>query len=84
MKLGVSPDIHECQWRARLDEGRAPDTHLLGERLADDGVDGVIYPSIMSPGGTCIALWRWNETDGPTLEIIDPDHRLPKTPASWL
>ena len=56
----------------------------LAGRLIEDGIDGVVYPSFMSPGGSCVALWRWNEADGPTLEVIDPDHRLPATPASWV
>ena len=31
-----------------------------------------------------VALWRWNAEGAPRLEIVDPDGRLPKTPASWL
>lgn len=58
-----------------------PETHQLRVRSLTDGLHGLIYPSFMSPGGTCVALW--NENDAPGLEIIDPDHRLPKTPASW-
>jgi RES domain-containing protein len=44
----------------------------------------VIYPSFMSPGGTCVALWRWNGNGAPDLAVIDPDHRLPKSSASWM
>jgi hypothetical protein len=44
----------------------------------------MIYPSFMSPGGSGVAIWRWNESGAPRLEVIDPDHRLPMTPASWL
>jgi RES domain-containing protein len=80
----VGPEIHECEWRAVLDEGRVPETHLLRKRLIEAGKDGVVYPSFMSPGGTCVALWRWNGEGAPELKIIDPDHRLPRTPASWL
>lgn len=82
--LGIDPSIHDCQWRALLDQGVAPPTHLLCERLLAHGFDGVIYPSFMSPGGTCVALWRWNAEGAPTLRAIDPEHRLPKTPASWM
>ncbi|MER9060651.1 RES domain-containing protein [Mesorhizobium sp. M0145] len=83
-KLGVTADIHRCEWRDMLDRGFVPETHQLRDRLLADGLHGVIYPSFMSPGGTCVALWRWSENDAPGLEIIDPDHRLPKTAASWL
>jgi RES domain-containing protein len=80
----IDSAIHGCEWRDALDNGEVPETHRLRERLFADGADGVIYPSFMSPGGTCVALWRWNVAGGPQLAIVDPDHRLPKTPASWL
>jgi RES domain-containing protein len=82
--LGQSLDIHRSQWRADLDEGRTPRTHRLGTVLLKEGYDGVLYPSFMSKGGTCVALWRWNEPGWPTLSVSDPDNRLPKGPASWL
>ncbi len=82
--LGVGEDIHRCEWRDLIDRGELPETHALRESLLVQGFDGVIYPSFMSPGGTCVALWRWNEEDAPRLEIVDPEDRLPKTAASWL
>jgi RES domain-containing protein len=82
-RIGVSSEIHRCEWRRELDNGRVPETHQLRERLTDDHFDGVIYPSFMSPGGTCVALWRWNATGAPRLEVIDPEGRLPTTQASW-
>jgi RES domain-containing protein len=82
--LGLSGAIHRCEWREALDLGAVPETHALRERLLAEGVDGVIYPSYMSPGGTCVALWRWNAPGAPALTVIDPDGRLPKGPASWL
>lgn len=82
--LAVGDDIHNCEWRESMDKGAVPETHRLRERLMRDGFHGVIYPSVMSPGGTCVALWRWNEDGAPRLGITDPDGRLPKTPASWL
>ncbi|CDZ26680.1 RES domain protein [Neorhizobium galegae bv. officinalis] len=82
--LGVEEAIHRCEWRDDLDAGRLPSTHLLRERLLQEGHDGVVYPSFMSLGGTCIALWHWNGKDQPKLTITDPDGRLPESPASWL
>lgn len=84
LALGIGEDIHRCEWRDLMDAGLVPATHALRERLLAIGFDGVIYPSFMSPGGTCVALWRWNTEGAPRLEIVDPDDRLPKTPASWL
>ena len=80
----IPRDIHQCEWRADLDESRVPATHALQRHFAAEGFDGVIYPSFMSPGGSCVALWRWNEKGAPKLDIVDPDARLPKSAASWL
>ena len=81
--LGIDDDIHHCEWRAALDAGEMPATHRLQARLIGD-YDGVIYPSFMSKGGSCLALWRWNVNGAPELRITDPEGRLPRTPASWL
>ena len=81
---GIDAAIHACEWRDAMDRGTVPEPHRLRERLLGEGADGVIYPSFMSPGGTCVALWRWNVEGAPSLTVVDPDHRLPKTQASWL
>lgn len=82
--LGVSPDIHQCEWRAEMDEGSVPETHRLRETFMEKGFHGVIYPSYMSPGGSCVALWKWNGEGAPVLSVTDPEHRLPRDAASWL
>ncbi len=85
MERGLVPETHELMRRLLAEErGLVPETHELMRRLLAEGRHGVVYPSIMSPGGTCVALWRWNDTAAPRLAVIDPEHRLPKTPASWL
>lgn len=83
-RFDATPDIHRCEWRAMLDAGEVPQPHRLRERLLAQGLDGVIYPSFMSPGGTCVALWRWNAPEAPRLDVVDPEGRLPKSPASWI
>ena len=81
--LGSDEAIHRCEWRAALDTGETPATHRLQARLMNR-YHGVIYPSFMSKGGRCVALWRWNESGAPELRTIDPEGRLPRTPASWV
>ncbi|HTV67095.1 MAG TPA: RES domain-containing protein [Rhizobiaceae bacterium] len=84
-RSGVDSSIHRLEWREELDRGRIPETYALRDRLLAAGYHGVIYPSVMSLGGSCVALWRWNtKRGGPTLRAIDPEGRLPKTAASWL
>jgi RES domain-containing protein len=80
----VDAGIHKCEWRADLDRDATPATHKLRETLLAEGFDGVVYPSFMSPGGRCVALWRWNALGAPSLKVIDPEGRLPKSAASWL
>jgi RES domain-containing protein len=82
--LQVSGDIHRCEWRSLLERGESPPTHALRQRLLAEGAHGVIYPSFMSPGGTCVALWRWNGPGEPRLEVVDPERRLEEIPRSWL
>lgn len=84
VKREVDSEIHFCDWRADLDRGEIPATHQLSRKLLNRGFDGVIYPSHMSPGGTCVALWRWHTSRLPRLTVIDPEKRLPRTAASWL
>jgi RES domain-containing protein len=81
--LGVAPEIHKCPWRADIEADRVPRTHDLRTQLLAQGFDGVIYPSVMSPGGSCVALWRWNGRDAPALKAIDPEGLLPRNQSSW-
>lgn len=82
--LDVDEAIHRCEWRADLDLGKIPATHSLALKLLGQGFHGVTFPSFMSPGGTCVALWHWNGPGKPTLDVVDPEGRLPRTAASWL
>jgi RES domain-containing protein len=82
--LSVPETVLRCDWRDDLDAGREPESHGVAARLRREGFDGLIYPSVMSPGGSCVALWRWNGAGEPRLKAIDPEGRLPKSPASWL
>lgn len=81
--LGIDDTIHQCEWWEILGAGGTPPTHQLQRRLARQNKHGLIYPSFMSPGGTCVALWKWNAKGAPKLEIVDPEGRLPRSPASW-
>jgi RES domain-containing protein len=79
----ATPEIHKCEWRADLDRGAVPPTHKLREYLIAQDYDGVIYPSSISRGGSCVAIWRWNTPGAPSLRAIDPEHLLPHNQQSW-
>lgn len=71
-------------WRAAAAQrGEAP-SQSAARRMLAAGFDGLRYPSAMSPGGTCVVLWRWNEAAAsPKLTVEDPEGRLPRDAASW-
>ncbi|HEV2553144.1 MAG TPA: RES domain-containing protein [Bosea sp. (in: a-proteobacteria)] len=81
--IGLTASVHETAWRLESAAGRVPPTHRLAAQLQAAKWDGVVYPSFMSPGGRCVALWQWNEADAPRVEVVDPERRLPRTPDSW-
>jgi RES domain-containing protein len=81
--LALEESIHETEWREFMDTGRVPATHAATDRLRGLGFDGVIYPSFMSPGGSCVALWHWNQPGQPVLKVVDLGGRLPTSPSSW-
>jgi RES domain-containing protein len=81
--IGLTASVHETAWRLESATGRVPPTHRLAAQLQAAKWDGVVYPSFMSPGGRCVALWQWNGADAPRVEVVDPERRLPRTPDSW-
>lgn len=82
--LDIPEAVHHSEWRDLVNRGLEPPAYGHRRNLLADGYDGVIFPSVMSPGGHCVALWRWNGPDEPALSVVDPDGRLPKTAASWV
>lgn len=64
---GLDDGIYRVEWRAALDAG----------------FNGVIYPSFMSPGGSCIAIWRWNQVDGPFPQHRRSRRSTPFVAGSW-
>lgn len=85
-ELNIPGGIHECQWQLEMSEGRLPATHEVSSSLMQAGYDGLIYPSIMSVGGACVALWNWSceRTDSAYLEVVGPENRMPRSQVSWL
>jgi RES domain-containing protein len=66
--------------RLLLIEGKRPPTWALAERLIADGAAGILVPSAQARAGSNLVLWRW---DAGTVTALDPQHDLPRNPASW-
>ena len=76
-RFAIPADLGGDGWRAAAwRDGIAP-TQAAALRLRSARFDGVRFPSAMSPGGRCVALWRWNARGGPKLTVEDPEGRLP-------
>lgn len=60
----VDTDFHDIQSaaepdkRAILDPDSYQASRALGQSLRDQGSNGVVYPSVRNPGGTCIGAFR--------------------------
>jgi len=78
--FGVPADLGGDDWRADARRDGVAPTQSAALRLRSARFDGVRYPSAMSPGGNCVALWRWNRRGGPRLTVEDPEGRLPAGP----
>ncbi len=82
-RFAIPPDLGGDAWRAEAARGGSSASQRAGAAMAAAGIDGLIYPSAMSPGGRCVVLWRWNEDGGPALAVEDPEGRLPADAQSW-
>jgi len=81
--LGIDKSIHNEPWFLSAVQGNDPPQWAICDRLAAQGVHGVIYPSAQSPLGKCVALWCWNGGNGPNVSVSDSDNRLPLDQSSW-
>ncbi|MCP5364921.1 MAG: RES family NAD+ phosphorylase [Hyphomicrobiales bacterium] len=61
-------DVHDIRdghpaWRSSLDPDDYAAAQILGAQLRAAGSDGIIYPSVRDPGGTCAGLF-WPDVPG--------------------
>jgi RES domain-containing protein len=66
-------------WRIQHYE---PPTWALVDRLKADGAQGLMYRSVLHPGGVNLVLWL----DAPSpasIKVHDPADDLPRNPSSW-
>jgi len=71
-------------WRLlRWEEHIEPPTWVLGDMVLARGYTGILFPSMARKGGTNVVVYVDQLGDGNTLEVNDPDHRLPHDQSSW-
>lgn len=71
-------------WRhQKFDLHVEPPTWVLGDLMLDAGHTGIIFPSMVNPGGANIVVFS-DRLDGENrIEVNDPDGRLPRDRSSW-
>lgn len=80
--LSIRADLLSVPWLEALTAKQTVETHQAAEELNAD-YHGLIYPSVVTPTGKCVVLWRWNNKGGAQVRVEDPEERLPKDQASW-
>lgn len=73
--------ITTCLWReiygVRKD---VPPSWALAQALIAAGAEGALVPSVQSPGGRNLVLWRWHDAatpgEGAALSLLDPEAAL--------
>jgi RES domain-containing protein len=72
-------------WRLlKLEQHIEPPTWVLGDLVLAHGHTGVLFPSQMCDGGVNVVVYLDRLQGANTIEVNDPDHRLPKDPSSWM
>ncbi len=71
-------------WRLlTLEQHIEPPTWVLGDLVLAQGHTGILFPSQVRDSGVNVVVYIDRLTDGNTIEVNDPDHRLPQNQSSW-
>ena len=71
-------------WRLlRFEQHIEPPTWVLADLVRAQGHCGILFPSQVHPGGTNVVLYPDLLGDGQSLQVLDPDGRLPLDQSSW-
>lgn len=77
---------HDWQedWRhLKFDLHIEPPTWVLGDLVLENGCAGIIFPSQSHPGGANVMVFVEQLKGGNSIEVNDPDNRLPRDQSSW-
>lgn len=71
-------------WRhLRFELHIEPPTWVLADLVRAQGHCGILFPSLVHPGGTNVVLYPDLLGDSQSLRVLDPDGRLPRDQSSW-
>lgn len=64
-------------WRAEwFDKAVEPPTWYMADDVVSAGLDGILFPSQASPGGTNLVVYRSSDRPQAHLRVYDPDGSL--------
>jgi len=74
----------DCPWRqiGRI-EKKVPPSWKLSDIAITAGCRGILFPSLRHAGGTNLVVFPANLLDDDSVEVHDPDGRLPRDQSSW-
>jgi RES domain-containing protein len=86
-RSGTWPPLWEsffCDWRACwFGERIEPPSWVLGDEAIAAGAKGILFRSALTESGINLVLYVDHLDAGDAIEVIDPDHSLPRNQDSW-
>ncbi|MGE4377502.1 MAG: RES family NAD+ phosphorylase, partial [Burkholderiaceae bacterium] len=71
-------------WRLlKLEQHIEPPTWVLGDLVLARGHTGILFPSQVHDGGVNVVVYVDRLQGANTIEVNDPDRRLPQDQSSW-
>jgi len=73
-------------WQFQMLGGLVPSSHRLALRLIELNYSGILIKSFAVGAASKaynLILWKWNEDETSSVDVIDENQRLPKDRSSW-
>jgi RES domain-containing protein len=73
-----------CDWEKLWFNDRIePPSWVIGDKVIESGAKGILFNSVKKEGGHNLVIYvdQLNQLD--LLNVVDPDHALPKNQSSW-
>lgn len=83
---GVASEDLQCAWELIAFNGSTPPSWILADRLIEQGVGGIIVPSLAEGSDNAsvnMVFWDWQVSPPHQVVVNDDENRLPKDDVSW-
>lgn len=71
--IGIDLADAVAPWQGDVAAGRSPRSWAVRDRALEVGAAGLIDPSRRAPGQWHLVLFRWNDSDAPTVRLPETD-----------